>query len=108
MGYLHKNHCHATLAGAVQADCASYPVMGTSGTDAVQATCVGVTANTLTIDRLVNGTSAGTFIMTPAYATCDESAHYNDLLTLFGMFLGAVVIVLCAKLFILRHFTGNH
>lgn len=112
MGYLHRDTCHATLADAVQASCAAYPVSSVAASASapqnLRVECQAVTATTYTLRPYVDDVAGTAVVLTPTFAACNENEKFEDLMELWGLGLAALVVVYLAKQFFIRTIIGNH
>lgn len=112
MGYLSNAKCHATVADAVQANCAAYPIatvaQSASGVQSLRMECQAFTGTGFTVQPYVDGVAGTAITLTPTYASCDENAERTDLMQLWGLGLAALVVVYLAKQFFVRQILANH
>lgn len=100
MGVAAGGECHESVAAALGAACAVYPV---SRDDGSLVSCVGVTASGVALRPTSAAGVVGAVVEVPAsFPACDAGEAYADITLLWGSGLGALVAVWVVKTFVLK------
>jgi hypothetical protein len=108
MGYAVGSQCFGTVDEAASQACASYPVTSASGGVVTSWSCSGAAGATLTLVRTDStGAAPVTSTLDVSFPTCDPSAHYSDMLALWGALVAAAALLWALKAFVLRNITAS-